>query len=124
MPSLSLEPTRINAKIVYDVPVLIQIKELCADEKRHVVHAYRYQDLVPLTVKWLVVVAIDLDCQFEIAEKKKRSSTDYNELDDTHTFDPITLLAWTHMLYSADATVLVLTDPAFRLVTATRMGCI
>lgn len=109
---------------MHDVPVLMYIKDLCTDEKRHVVHAYRDQDLVSPPIQWLVVITIDLDCQSEIAEKKKRSSTDWSELDDTRTFDPITLLAWTHMLYSADATVLVLTDPAFRLVTATRMGCI
>ena len=35
----------------------------------------------------------------------------------------MTLLAWTHMLYSADATVRVLTDPAFLLVMATMMAC-
>ena len=35
------------------------------------------------------------------------------------TFDEMMLLAWTNMLYNAEATVLVRTDPALRLVIAT-----
>lgn len=45
------------------------------------------------------------------------------ELKKILTLEPITLLACTHMLYSAEATVLVLTDPAFRLVMATMIAC-
>lgn len=42
------------------VPVLIHVKDLCADEERHVVHADRDQDFVSPTVKRFVVVAVNL----------------------------------------------------------------
>ena len=43
-------------------------------------------------------------------------------MDKERTLDPMILLACTHILYSADATVFVRTDPAFRLVMATMMA--
>lgn len=68
MLSISLPASMQKKKRLHNVPVLMHIKALCADEKRHVVHAYRDQDLVSPTVKRLVVITIDLGCQFEAAE--------------------------------------------------------
>lgn len=89
------------------------------EEEEDVVGAERDEHLVPTPILGLVVVSIDL--------REQRSSISARwprqEGGEGLTFDPMMLLACTNILYSAEATVRVRTEPALRLVMATLIAC-
>lgn len=96
------------------------VEELRADEQADVVCNDTQQNLVAGVVIWLVGLPIDLD-----NVSIRSSCQDLRTVRPTLL--PIMLLACTHMLYNALATVRVLTVPALRLVMATisawQYGC-
>ena len=106
-------------------PVLCHVEELRAKEECYVVAAYPDEDFVTGAVQRLILVPIDLERderQWTLRPADRVLSEFLGSEERKHTFEPITLLACTVMLYNAEATVRVLTDPAFLLVIATMIA--
>ena len=108
----------------YLVPASIagSIVKLGGNDEDYVISYQSKKNGVAGTVERFVVVAIDLQViKFQISTSIERLAASSDVLADSKrlTLDEMIFEVCTHILYSAEPTVRVLTEPALRLVMAT-----